>query len=919
MRNEERGWLQRLLGMVKWSLPFYLLTFLPLPAWAQGLPLIRNYTATEYDAHNLNYDIEIGEDGTVFVANFEGILYYDRAQWRIIHAPDINRATVVYRDSKNTIWAGGYNFVARLQKRANGELFLQQINRQGQFEGEVLEIFEDKGVLQFVVTDNNIYEVRNDQVSLKKRTTANFKNISDYSVISVNDLLEGHQDVTRDDIVQTLTIDGGIQVQVRKDDGLAIIDRNGRELYTITEADGLCSNQVSYVAYDHHGLLWGATTHGIFAIELPSVYSYILPKDGLSGEVQAIAAFDGQMYVGGTNGLYHIAEHQCKRLAEINNICWTLCPSSEGLMAATSSGIYRIARGGAVSRVTSYSTTALLIDGDKVYAGEPEGVYVYQSDFQQRSMTCDLPLVTDIRQDAHGGLWFKNVYGKTVGTEPVAAKAPIDELPSHLMKPLSDIDVTTQYRHGVQTWIGGDEILAIVDTGQKEFAKLTDCRTIHFRSVIMGGDSVLWGGFGEMPEKLPRLGSDESQLQFIYALDYAPLTGKTLYRYRLNNDKWSIWSEKQSVEFLNLSHGSYTLSIQAQLANGELSEVSEVRFTIAYPLLMRWYMVALYFIAFGYLIYLLFRFRLKKLEKDKIKLERIVEERTADLRNAQQELIRHEKMASIGKLTEGLIDRILNPMNYIINFSKMSVDLLKDLKDDIGRNKEHINEDDYQDTEEVMDMLTDNLKNVDHYGQNASHMLKAMEEMLKDRTGGYADMDLRTVLQQNEQMFDSYFAKEKEQYGIQPVFTIPDDAMLMHGNPDMLSKTIMGLLSNAVYAVAKKAQRTSYHPEIALIATLADDNYILKIRDNGIGIEETIIDKVFDPFFTTKTTDEATGIGLYLSREIIQNHGGDISVVSVKDEYTEFTVTLPRLQEERGTRGEERGTRKEEGGTRGEE
>ena len=199
-----------------------------------------------------------------------------------------------------------------------------------------------------------------------------------------------------------------------------------------------------------------------------------------------------------------------------------------------------------------------------------------------------------------------------------------------------------------------------------------------------------------------------------------------------------------------------------------------------------------------------------------------------------------------------------------------------------------------------------NPKVVEMTNQGKLHIIEpGMEEMLQDRTGGYADMDLRTVLQQNEQMFDSYFAKEKEQYGIQPVFTIPDDVMLMHGNPDMLSKTIMGLLSNAVYAVAKKAQRTSYHPEIALIATLADDNYILKIRDNGIGIEETIIDKVFDPFFTTKTTDEATGIGLYLSREIIQNHGGDISVVSVKDEYTEFTVTLPRLQEEREARNEE--------------
>lgn len=47
------------------------------PAGAQGLPLIRNYTAAEYGGHNRNYDVEEGEDGTIFVANFEGLLYYD--------------------------------------------------------------------------------------------------------------------------------------------------------------------------------------------------------------------------------------------------------------------------------------------------------------------------------------------------------------------------------------------------------------------------------------------------------------------------------------------------------------------------------------------------------------------------------------------------------------------------------------------------------------------------------------------------------------------------------------------------------------------------------------------------------------------------------------------------------------------------
>ena len=118
------------------------------PAGAQGLPLIRNYTAAEYGGHNRNYDVEEGEDGTIFVANFEGLLYYDRVRWRIIHTPGINRVTVCVRDSKNTMWVGGYKFFARVQQRANGELYLQQVAKDGQFDGEVMEIFEDEGALQ---------------------------------------------------------------------------------------------------------------------------------------------------------------------------------------------------------------------------------------------------------------------------------------------------------------------------------------------------------------------------------------------------------------------------------------------------------------------------------------------------------------------------------------------------------------------------------------------------------------------------------------------------------------------------------------------------------------------------------------------------------------------------------------------------
>ena len=156
--------------------------------------------------------------------------------------------------------------------------------------------------------------------------------------------MAGEKDVILDDITQTEELDGGLRVKVSMNKGLIITDDDDRELYTISEANGLCSDQVAYVAYDGHGMLWGATSHGVFAIEMPSVYSYILGKDGLAGEVYAITAFDGDFYVGGTNGLYRISSRQCQRMEAVSNICWALCHQGDYMLAATSSGIYRIGR-----------------------------------------------------------------------------------------------------------------------------------------------------------------------------------------------------------------------------------------------------------------------------------------------------------------------------------------------------------------------------------------------------------------------------------------------------------------------------------------------------------------------------------------------------------------------------------------------
>ncbi len=949
---------------------------------AQGIPAIRNFSAEEYDAHNRNLDIEIGEDGTVFAANFEGLLYYDRAQWRILHTPSINRLTVVYRAKDNVIWVGGYNYFGRVPKKSNGEIYLERVGKPDAFHGEILEIYEDEGKVRFLASDQKLYEVNGNDVSFVKSTNAFITSGLTHDIIDVEALKEGKDVSILSDILQVAHLDDNLDVQVRNNQGLVFTDKAGNELYSISEANGLCSNEVSWVEYDGHGVLWGATSHGIFAIEVPSVYSMFLPKEGLSGEVHTIMEWRGRMYVGTSNGLYRKEGMTFELIDGFDFCCWQIIESPNGMLAVTSNGIYAFTSHTDYRQLTDAVTLDVFVDRNMVYTGEQDGVYLYRIG-QKKEKICDLEQVIKILKDAQGTLWLQNTYGEvyslpegsdtllpyktdssqhdaaavvpvgnkvevvsSIATEPFPYPtfATIDgngvtwltnnegkhlyqwkdgqrqTALDHMLFPVGETAVSALYHKDNLLWIGGDNILTVIDTQRQDLTQLNDKPRLLFRTIVLNDDSVLWGGYGNMPEALPRLTSDERNLRFVYALDYAPLVGSTLYRYRLNNGNWSAWDDEQDVDFPNLPYGTYTMSVQARLANGELSEIATIDFSIAYPFYMRWYTVVLYFLLFALLVFAFFRYRLKRLRQEKIKLERIVQERTSeivkqkdeieekskslekalsDLNNAQHELIRQEKMATVGKLTQGLIDRILNPLNYINNFSKLSEGLVKDIEANIEDEKDNMDEENYEDTIDVLDMLRGNLQKVGEHGQNTTRTLKAMEEMLKDRTAGYVDMDLLPILRQDEEMLNNYYANDIAKHHIHVSFNVPGEKLMLHGNPELLSRTLMSMLGNGIYAIVKKAQRINFEGDLSLALTDTGDQYTLKIRDNGIGIEDTIIDKIFDPFFTTKTTGEAAGVGLYLSREIIQNHGGDIYVQSVKDEFSEFTIILPKLKTEK--------------------
>ena len=146
-------------------------------------------------------------------------------------------------------------------------------------------------------------------------------------------------------------------------------------------------------------------------------------------------------------------------------------------------------------------------------------------------------------------------------------------------------------------------------------------------------------------------------------------------------------------------------------------------------------------------------------QKDEIEQKSIsLEKALAELHDAQGELIRQEKMATVGKLTQGLIDRILNPLNYINNFSKLSEGLVKDVEANIEDEKDVMDTENYEDTMDVLGMLRGNLQKVGEHGQHTTRTLKAMEEMLKDRSGGITTVELTALLQQDMEMLRTYFA-----------------------------------------------------------------------------------------------------------------------------------------------------------------
>lgn len=267
-----------------------------------------------------------------------------------------------------------------------------------------------------------------------------------------------------------------------------------------------------------------------------------------------------------------------------------------------------------------------------------------------------------------------------------------------------------------------------------------------------------------------------------------------------------------------------------------------------------------------------------------------------ELRAAQGRLIQTEKLASLGQLTAGIAHEIKNPLNFVNNFSALSVDLVDELGDVLK--PAPLDAKTRGEADELARMLKGNLEKVVQHGKRADSIVKNMLLHSRESSGERRPVDINALVEESLNLAYHGARAERQDFQIRLSRDFDPAAGEAELLPQEITRVLLNLISNGFYAATKRTADDRLNcNEAALTAGTRNlgDRVEIRIRDNGAGIPPDVKEKMFNPFFTTKPPGEGTGLGLSLSHDIVvKQHGGLIEVDSQAGQFTEIRIVLPR-------------------------
>ncbi len=271
-----------------------------------------------------------------------------------------------------------------------------------------------------------------------------------------------------------------------------------------------------------------------------------------------------------------------------------------------------------------------------------------------------------------------------------------------------------------------------------------------------------------------------------------------------------------------------------------------------------------------------------------------------DLKEAEGQLVEAEKMASLGQLTAGIAHEINNPINFVtsnINPLNRDVDILIDFIGEMERiglselpveEKQRLIEEQKEELDyDYLKMeISQLLKGIQEGASRTSEIVKGLRVFSRLDEDDLKKADMNDGLDSTLIIINNLLSnkiKLEKSYGKIP---------LIECYPGKLNQVFLNILSNAIYAIGKK-----FGDRDGGVLKVTTDNtesrVIIKIEDNGIGMDEATKKKIFEPFFTTKDVGEGTGLGMSIAYNTIRRHQGEIQINSTPGEGSEFILELP--------------------------
>ncbi len=375
--------------------------------------------------------------------------------------------------------------------------------------------------------------------------------------------------------------------------------------------------------------------------------------------------------------------------------------------------------------------------------------------------------------------------------------------------------------------------------------------------------------------------------------------GRGQIRYMLEgiNEIWQYGPANYTIRFDGLQPGDYPIKMQSSNAANEFNgPVKSLLIHINVPWWRTWWAYVLYSLTFIGALQIFSKWRERHLRSEKEQLEIKVNERTISLKatllnlqSTQAQLIQSEKMASLGELTAGIAHEIQNPLNFVNNFSEINNEMLEEMKQELAiGNKQlamgnkQLARSNWQRASELANDIESNSEKINHHGKRAESIVKGMLEHSRKSSGLKEPTDINKLCNEFVRLsYQGLRAKDKAS-NCEYKLDLDPDLPVLHVNPQDIGRVILNLINNAFYAVNEKSKQgiANYKPTVEVTTKKEGDKVLVRVKDNGNGISQKIVDKIFQPFFTTKPSGQGTGLGLSLAYDIVKAHGGSISVIS---------------------------------------